>query len=103
MTVWTDMTDAQFASDAAVDGLYKAGGAGAGTTVRVVPVKRDMDADLQGLAGRVDRMRLDVRASEVAAPAVGDTFTIGARTWKVIAPRTGDAYGLVWQLECAPA
>lgn len=103
MTVWTDMADAQFSSDVAVAGLYKAGGVGSGVAVRVVPVKRDMDADLLGQAGRTDRLRIDVRAAEVAAPAVGDTFTLGARTWKVAAPRTGDALGLVWSLDCAPA
>lgn len=103
MTVWTDQVDALFGSDAAVAGLYKAGGTGPGTAVRVVPVRRDMDADVLGQVGRVDRLRIDVRASEIAAPAVGDTFTIGARTWKVLAPKTGDALGVVWMLDCAPA
>lgn len=103
MTVWTDMADAQFLSDVAVAATYKAGGTGAGVAVRVVPVKRDMDIDVNGLPGRSDRMRIDVRVSEVAAPALNDTFTIGARTWKVMAPKTGDALGIVWSLDCAPA
>lgn len=103
MADWTRQVDRLFTGRLAQDALYRAGGAGAGVAVKVVPVRRDMDTDLLGQSARTDRLRIDVRTSEVAAPAINDTFTIGARAWKVMAPKTGDALGLVWSLDCAPA
>ena len=101
MTVWSDQADALFGNgDIAIDGLYKVGGSGAGTTFPVVPVRRSMDASLFGQAVQADRMRIDIRASDVAAPARGDTVTIGSKVWTVGTPPTADAYGLVWTLEC---
>lgn len=103
MTLFSDALDDLVLTDLGVEGLYKAGGTGAGTTVRVLLLARDMTADVQGFAARVDRQRLQVPASAVAAPKTGDTFTIAGKVWKVLGPPEGDARGISWQMDLGPA
>lgn len=103
MTLFTDAFDVAVGTDLGVDATYKVGGLGSGTAVRVLMLARDMTAELQGLGARVDRQRIQVAASAVAAPKTGDTLTIGSKVWKVAAPPEADARGVAWSLDCTPA
>ena len=103
MSVWSEMAGTLAASAVADAATYKVGGTGDGTSVRVIRAERDMDAALVGRSVRLDRIRLDVRVSDVATPAKGDTVTIGAKTWKVQTAPTQDPLGIWWTLECYPA
>ena len=51
----------------------------------------DLDVIAQGF-------RAHLRAADVAAPAVGDALTIGARTWKVKRKEL-DLTGTLWTLD----
>ncbi len=55
------------------DALWRAGGAGNGIPVRVIRKSPEAIVGLQGNQFDLDAMLLDVRLSEIASPAKGDT------------------------------
>lgn len=72
-------------------------------SVAVTILSRTNDADLSvGLSrARVTAGVFEVRAAEIAEPAKGGTFTIGAAVWKITdAPEAADPDRLVWTLHC---
>lgn len=75
-----------------------------GSAADVTVIVRTPEGDLSGFslgARRVGRVA-DVRASEVAAPAEGDTLTVGGESFRV-RDATPDAERLVWSLDLDPA
>ncbi|MBR9837031.1 MAG: hypothetical protein GYB50_03950 [Rhodobacteraceae bacterium] len=78
---------------------YRSGGADPATTVRVIKVAPDTVQEFN--AGRFVRetIFLDVRVSEVALPARGDTFTIGEAIFEVLGDPARDTERLVWKVE----
>lgn len=84
MTVFTDMNDALFTNDdIAADAVYKAGGTGPDTDVRVV---LDKDVEILGAGNSEVAQKtnvIDVRISDVASPDIGDTFTVDGTTYTV--------------------
>lgn len=92
--------DRLFAGRLADAAIYRAGGSGAGVAVRVIPVEMDGEASLGGRSVAVRQQRLDVRRSEVAAPADGDTIEWAGEVWDIRPAPLVKHSGLVWALEC---
>ena len=103
MDVFAVATDALFADpNIATDAVWRAGGVGAGTAVRVVTRRPDQVAGFSDSRAVLPTMLIEVRRSEVAEPASGDTVEIDGETFEVIAAPTVDSLRLVWTCEAAP-
>lgn len=104
MTVFAAAIDDLFADpNLARDAIWRVGGSGEGTPVRVV--LRTPDQVTNFGAGRfvtTSRM-LDVRTADVPSLDAGDTFEIGAETFTVQGEPLRDAEGLIWSAEVRPA
>lgn len=83
----------------AADAVYRVGGAGAGTPVRVMRRSADAFGDFNGSRFVADSLRIDVRVSEAPALGNGDTFEIGDELLEVRGQPTRDSERLVWQAE----
>jgi hypothetical protein len=95
-------TDALFAdSNIAADAIWRAGGSGEGVTVRVVTRQPDHVAGFGDSRAILPTMLIDVRRSEVAKPATGDTVEIDGEPFAIIAPPVADNLRLVWTCEAA--
>lgn len=72
-----------------VAATYRVGGVGGGTAIRVLRREPDMTLDWGMTAVMVGAVLFSIRASDVAAPAFGDTLTIDGVTYTVqdAAPR----------------
>jgi len=82
-----------FAKDAAYSPLS----GGGPISVKVI-LKKEPAGESFGKVGiATAQVRAEVRVSEIAAAAKGDTFVVGADTYKVTRADT-DADGLIWQL-----
>lgn len=79
--------------------LYRAGGIGAGVSVQVVARRPDRIIDLGASAVQVATTVFEVRVSEVASPAEGDTFTLDDATFVVQGEPTREATRLIWTVE----
>lgn len=91
-------TDPNIARDA----LWRAGGAGGGTAVRVVTKRPDQPVGFGDSRAILPTMLVDVRQSEIPNPASGDTVEIDGTVFEVIATPVADSLGLVWTCEAAP-
>lgn len=101
MSVFDAMLNSLFRDpNMASDAVYRVGGAGAGTTVRVVAVRPDEFPTFGETRVKTSVSRFQLRASEVAAPAVGDTLQIGSHIYSIQSPPGIDAERLVWSLDC---
>ena len=78
------------------------GGVGAGTVVRIISKRPDQVANFGDSRVMLPTMLIDVRRSQIAAPASGDTVEIDAETFEVIATPVIDSLRLVWTCEAAP-
>lgn len=96
MTAFSAMIDTLFTdANIAQDAVYSSTGA----TVRVIVKAPDRRADVFD-AGVVDETAvLEVRVSEVPAPAAGQTFTLGGVIYIVQGRPRRDSLGLVWTVE----
>ncbi len=72
-----------------------------GSAVSCRVIWRANDANFDPYAtGMVNPVKLaEVRKSEVASPAEGDTLTVAGSTYTVAAVREPDPLGLTWRLE----
>lgn len=104
MGIYDEQVDVYF-DDAhlARDALHRAGGAGDGVACRVITRQPDEDVRFGDLTVVRPTTLIDVRISEVAAPAEGDTFTIGASVYTVTGAPRRDAERLVWTCGCRSA
>lgn len=104
MNAFAAAVDALFGNpNLARDAIWRVGGSGEGTPVRVV--LRTPDQVTNFGAGRfvtAGRM-LDVRTADVPSLDAGDTFEIGAETFTVQGEPLRDAEGLIWSAEVRPA
>jgi hypothetical protein len=104
MNAFAAAVDALFGDpNLARDAIWRAGGSGDGTPVRVVLRTPDQVASFG--AGRfvtTGRM-LDVRTAEVPVLGPGDTFEIGTEIFAVQGEPLRDAEGLIWSAEVKPA
>jgi hypothetical protein len=86
----------------AQDATWRAGGAGAGISVRVVTRRPDQVVGFGDSRAVLSTLLIDVRRSEVSEPASGDTVDIDGDSFEIIATPTSDSLGLVWTCEVAP-
>jgi hypothetical protein len=101
--VFAAATDALFADpNIARDAIWRAGGAGAGIAVRVVTKRPDQVVGFGDSRAILPTTLIDVRRSEVAEPASGDTVEIDGDVFEIIVTPTTDSLGLVWTCEAAP-
>ena len=103
MDVFAVATDALFADpNIAMDAVWRAGGVGDGTTVRVITRRPDQVVAFGESRAVLPTLLVEVRRSEVAEPASGDTVEIEGEFFEIIAAPTTDSVRLVWACEAAP-
>jgi hypothetical protein len=89
-------------ANVAEDAIWRAGGAGDGTAIRVIRKTPDEVAGFGGSRAVMATVLVDVRASEIASPAAGDTVEIGGDLFAIIGTPVRDSLGLVWTCEASP-
>jgi hypothetical protein len=85
----------------AEDALWRAGGAGGGAAVCIVRKSPDEIVGFGSSRAVLPMVLIDVRVSEVALPAAGDTVEIDGDLFDIIGTPTRDGLGLVWTCEAA--
>ena len=104
MTVFSDAIDDLFADpNLARDALWRPGGVGEGTLVRVIVRRGDRISDFG--ESRVYRPTcvLDVRVSDVPRIEAGDTFAIGDEVYVVQGVPMRDTERLILTVDTYPA
>jgi hypothetical protein len=86
----------------ATDAIWRAGGVGAGTSVRVVTRRPDQAVGFGDSRAVLPTLLVNVRRLEVAEPASGDTVEIDGELFEIIAAPNVDSLRLVWTCEAAP-
>lgn len=72
---------------------------GGGSPVACLVIRKSPDQEIEVGRGFMRGDMIEVRKSEIAAPAKGGTFTLGAEVLKVLDdPRSEDACRLVWKM-----
>lgn len=84
------------------DAVWRAGGAGDGSAVRVIRKRPDQVVGFGDSRAVMPTVLIDVRRAEVPNPASGDTLEIEGETFAVIATPTIDAERLIWTCEASP-
>ena len=104
MTAFTAATDVLFADPhLAQDAVYRPAGAGDGIPVRVMLRRPDRVESFGETRIASSTTMLDVRVSEVAEPAAGDTLAVDGRTVVIQGTPLLDAEGLIWTVDTRPA
>jgi hypothetical protein len=88
-------------ANVAEDALWRAGGVGGGVAVRVVRKSPDEVVGFGSSRAVLPTVLVDVRASEVASPAAGDTVEVGGDLFDIIGTPTRDSLGLAWTCEAS--
>lgn len=84
------------------DAVYRAGGANPGVPVRVI-LRRPDRIDVFGETRiATETLVIEVRVSDVAAPADGDTIELDGAVYVVQGEPIRDAERLVWTIEARP-
>lgn len=103
MDAFAAATDALFADpNMARAATWRAGGAGAGISVRVVTRRPDQVVGFGDSRAILPTLLIDVRRSEISDPGSGDTVEVDSEIFEVIATPTIDGLRLVWTCEAAP-
>ena len=104
MTAFSTATDVLFADPhLARDAVYRPGGTGDGIPVRVMRRQPDRIEGFGETRIATSTTALDLRISEVAEPAAGDTVELDGRTVIVQGTPILDAEGLVYTVDTRPA
>jgi hypothetical protein len=85
----------------ASDALWRVGGIGAGIPVRVIRKSPDRIVGFGDSRAVMPSVLVDVRTSEIALPAAGDTVEIAGGVFDVNAEPTADTLRLVWSCEAS--
>jgi hypothetical protein len=94
--------DAIFADDnIGEDAIWRTGGVGADAPVRVIRKSPDKIVGFGDSRAVMPSVLIDVRTSEVALPAAGDTVEITGGVFDIIAEPTADTLRLVWSCEAS--
>src|SRR5512132_299356 len=100
MTAFAAAVDALFADpNLAGDATYPAGGADPGIAVRVIIRRPNRIGDFGETRIASETATFDVRTSEVAAPAEGDTLDVHGVTYIIQGTPVRDAERLIWTIE----
>jgi hypothetical protein len=83
----------------ATPATYRAGGYGLAVTVPVLMRAPDLRQTWNAVAISSASVVIEVQVATIAAPASGDTFTIGATEYVVQGTPERDAAQLVWVIE----
>jgi hypothetical protein len=86
-------------ANVAEDAIWRAGGAGDGIAVRVIRKSPDEVVGFGSSRAVMATVLIDVRGSEVASPASGDTAEIEGAVFEIIGTPMRDVLGLVWTCE----
>ena len=102
-TVFAAAIDALFADpNLGIEAVYRSGGADPGEPVRVILRRPDRIGEFGEARIVAAAVMIDVRVSEVAAPAEGDTFAVDGMVYIVQGAPARDAERLVWTSEARP-
>lgn len=100
MTAFSAAIDAIFMDpNMAADAVYRAQGLPPDVPCRVIRKSPDDLTEFGNARLRSATTQVDVRASEIAAPAKGDRLTIGAEVFTVQGDPLQDRERLVWTLD----
>ncbi len=103
MTAFTAAINAIFADrNMAADAVWRAGGIGPGTPCRVILTRPDLQSSFGDARITSATVMLDVRVSEIATPAAGDTVTFGGETLVIQGAPSRDRERLTWKCEAVP-
>lgn len=83
------------------DAIWRASGVGVGIAVRAVTKRPDQLVGFGASRAVVPTVLIDLRVTEVALPAIGDTVTIGSTIYTIIAEPVGDDLGIVWTCQAS--
>jgi hypothetical protein len=89
-------------ANVAEDAIWRAGGLGNGIAVRVIRKSPDEVVGFGSGRAVMATVLIDVRVSEVASPASGDTTEIDGDLFDIIGTLVRDGLGLVWICEASP-
>jgi hypothetical protein len=104
MSVFGTAIDDLFADpNLACDAVWRAGGVGPGTFIRVIARQPDRIGEFGETHFIAATHLFDVRVNEVALPAAGDTLEIDRDLFIVQGEPMRDSERLVWTLEARPA
>jgi hypothetical protein len=102
MTALAMAVDALFRDpNIAADALWRPGGTEPGLPVRVIRNSPDKIVGFGEGRAVMPSVLIDVRQSEVALPAIGDTVEIAGVIFEVTAEPVADTLNLVWTCEAA--
>ena len=82
--------------------VYRPAGLGDGYIIRVMTKSPDAISSFGEARIHSSTMILEARTNEVLEPAIGDTFTIGDRTYLLQSEAFSDRDRLVWALDVRP-
>lgn len=106
MSAFDDAIDAIFDDpNVAADAIWRTSGAGDGLPIRIVRKTPQEDVGVQDSRYRLPAILIDVRLSEIAAPAPGDTVEIveDGSVFAITRLATLDSSRLVQTCEAVPA
>lgn len=83
------------------DAIWRTGGLGVGVPVRVIRKSPDKIIGFGDSRAILPAVLIDVRLSEIAMPALGDSVEIDSKVFDIIAEPTADTLQLVWTCEVA--
>ncbi len=96
--------DALFADpNLANDATYRAGGVDPGIPVRVILRRPDRVGEFGKTRIVTETLLIDIRVSEVATPAHGDTIELDGTVYVIQGEPIRDGERLVWTIEARPA
>jgi len=88
-------------ANVAEDAIWRAGGAGGGIVVRVIRKSPDEVVGFGSGRAVMATVLIDVRVSEAASPASGDTAEIDGDVFEIIGAPVREGLGLVWTCEAS--
>ena len=108
MDAFPGAVDALFADrNIGEDALWRTGGLGDGIAARVIRKSPDKIVGFGDSRAVMPSVLIDVRVSEIAMPAIGDTVEIPgsgsgtSTTFEIIAEPVSDSLNLVWTCEAS--
>ena len=104
MSAFADAVDALFADpNLGVDAIYRAGGSGEAITIRAIVRQPDRIGTFGETRIATEATLIDIRTSELAAPAEGDTFEMNGMVYVIQGAPIRDGEQLIWTLDTRPA